>query len=80
MHPEDLQSGDNVRVQLRGGDRDDDGLLLAHFLDCVYPGRGRQMELRFSVSAVNGVFLPYRQVHQWRIGELRSVTKMEKVT
>ena len=79
-HPENLYSGDTVRIQLRAFDRDCDGLLLGRFLDCVNAGRGKQLQLRFSIAAVNGQWLPYRQVHQWRIGEIRTITKMEVVT
>ena len=80
-HPENFHAGDTVRIQLRAFDRDADWLLVGRFLDCSYPRRGQgQMSLRFSIEIVNGVRLPYRQVHQWPIGDIRSVTKMEVVT
>lgn len=79
MNIEDLETGDNVLVRLRGADRDMDTVFVGRFLERINYGRGVMLQLRFKIAVVNGEFLERAQVLQWPLDKIRRVDRVEVV-
>lgn len=78
MTPDDLYSlspGVGVRLTLRGVD---DLVALGRFHG-LFNKRGGPLLVSVLVEWANGQWLPYGQLHQWRVCEIREIEVMESV-